>query len=372
MKTIANFLLKVLVKQFYLLNTGFFLFAFFFFFGTVNGGQLVSYHQSLITGMIGSPAFMGVVWLAWLYYNIKCILFCVNSIKAADSSYLFTLKALPISQQLMLLLIISTALYIPVLAYSCFVIGMALKKSLLSTGLLVAAYQLLMIVFSTIVLYRTINRNNLTSQFSKLVDRFTTLSRIRFGYTAFLLGHLFHEKKMAFVVVKIFSILVLSVSFVRNGDDFDKDLFSIFFQLILTGHAMLVFYFVSFSESTLQFSRNLPVPLYKTAGVYLFTFSILLLPELAFMLVNNHGNLPAGNILLQYLTAVATLFLYTGILYGCGLDMEGYMLFVFIAFLMIFFLQKTGQQLLTMMAVLFIAAIVFWSHYYSFEKVLKE
>jgi hypothetical protein len=39
---------------------------------------------------------------------------------------------------------------------------------------------------------------------------------------------------------------------------------------------------------------------------------------------------------------------------------------------MIFFLQKTGQQLLTMLGVLFIATVVFKSHYHSFEKEPKE
>ena len=372
MKTTANLLMKVVVKQFYLINAGFFLFGFFFFFGIVKGELLIPYHKSLLLSIISSPFFTGMVWLAWLLYNIKCIQFCTNTIKAADSTYLFILKALPVSQQLILYILVNTLQYLPVLLYSCFVIYMAVTKSMLITGLLIAFYQLLMISVGSIILYRAINKNNLIHPLDLLVSGFTLLFKINIGYFAFLMGHLFHEKKMAFVVVKVFSLLLLSVSFVRNGDDFDNDLFNIFFQLILTAHAVLIFYFVSFSESQLQFSRNLPVPFYKTAGMYLFTFSILLLPEVAFMLVNNHGNLPVSSILLQYLTAVATLFLYTGILYGCGLDMELYMLFVFIAFLMIFFLQKTGQQLLSMLAVLFIAGIVFNSHYYSFEKELKE
>jgi hypothetical protein len=368
MKTTANFLLKVLVKQFYIINAGFFLFGFFFFFGMVKGELLIPYHKSLLLSILSAPLFTGMVWLAWLLYNIKCIQFCTNTLKAADSSYIFILKALPASRQVVLYLFVSTLQYMPVLVYSCFVIYMAFAKSMLITGVLIAVYQLVMIGTGAIILYRAINKNNLIHPFDQLVSGFTSLFKIKIGYSAFLIGHLFKEKKMAFFVVKVFSLLLLSVSFVRNGDDFDNDLFNIFFQLILTAHAVLIFYFVSFSESQLQFSRNLPVPLYKTAGMYLFTFSILLLPEVAFMLVNNHGNLPVSNILLQYLTAVATLFLYTGILYGCGLDMESYMLFVFISFLMIFFLQKTGQQLLTMLAVFFIAAIVLNSHYYSFEK----
>jgi hypothetical protein len=372
MRILSNFLIRVLVKQFYIINAGFFLFAFFFFFGMVKGELLIPYHKSLLLSVISSPLFTGMVWLAWLFYNIKCIQFCTNTIKAADSNYIYALKAVPVSKQLMLYLLVSMLQYLPVLVYSCFVVYMAVAKSMLIIGVLTVVYQLLMTTVGAVILYRAINQNNLIHPFDHLVSKFTSLFKIRIGYHAFLLGHLFHEKKMAFVVVKVFSLLLLSVSFVRNGDDFDNDLFNIFFQLILTAHAMLVFYFVHFSESQLQFSRNLPVPLYKTAGMYLFTFSILQLPEVVFMLVNNHGNLPVSNILLQYLTAVATLFLYTGILYGCGLDMESYMLFVFIAFLMIFFLQKTGQQLLTLLAVLFIAAIVFKSHYSSFEKELKE
>ena len=368
MKNIANFLVKVLVKQFYLINAGFFLFAFLFFFGIVKNGQLIYYHRSLIEAMITSPIFMLVVWLGWLFYNFKCISFCIRTIKAADSNYLYTLKALSFSRQFLLYLFVSKLQYLPVLIYSCFVVYLAISKSMLVTALSVAACQLLMIAVSAIILYRTINKHNNISSFDKLLSSLSSFYKVRTGYVAFLLAHIFHEKKMALLVVKIFSILLLSVSFVRNGDDFDRDLFSIFFQLILAGHAVLVFYVVSFSESQLQFGRNLPLPLFKTAVLYLFTFSILLLPEAAFMLVNNHGNLPMSYIFLQYLTAVVILFLYTGILYGCGLDMEGYMLFVFIAFLMIFFLQKTGQLLLTMLGILLTAVSIFKSHYYSFEK----
>lgn len=372
MKVLFNFLTKVLVKQFYIINAGFFLFAFFFLFGIVKGEMLISYHQSLMLSIISSPSFTGIVCLAWLVYNIKCIQFCTNTINSADSNYIYILKALPVSKQLLLYVLISVLQYLPVIVYASLVVFMALSKSLWLTGFIIAAFQVLMVVLGTAVLYRNINRNNVIHRFDHWLAKLGSFFQLSIGYWGFLLGHLFHEKKMAFAVAKVFSLLLLSVSFIRNGDDFDNDLFNIFFQVILTAHALLVFYFAVFLESQLQFSRNLPIPLYKIEGIYLFTYSILLLPELAFMLVNNHGNLPVSSILLQYLTAVATLFLYTGILYGCGLAMEGYMLFVIIAFIMLFFLQKTNQQFIGMIAVLSIAAMVFNSHYYSFEKELKE
>lgn len=372
MKIIAKFLTKILVQQFYIINAGFFLFGFFFFFGIVKGEMLIPYHRSLLLSIISSPLFTGVVCLAWMCYNLKCIQFCRNALTTTESNYIFILKALPGLRQFILYLLISTLQYLPVLIYSFFVVYIAFKKSLVLTGIFTALFQLLMVTAGASIIYNTINRNNRLHPLDKFLSKANSILSIRIGYFALLLSYFFSEKKIAFFVVKVFSILLLSVSFVRNGDDFDIDLFQIFFQVVLTAHAALVFYLVQFSESHLQFSRNLPLPLYKTAALHLFTFLVLLLPEVCFMLVNNHGNLAISSIIFQYLTAVIVLFLYTGILYGCGLEMESYMLFVFVSFIMNFFLQKTGQQFLAMLFILGIAMIIFKSHYYSFEKSLKQ
>lgn len=368
MKKIAAFLVKVWVKQFYIINAGFLFFIFFFFFGMVNGGQLISYHQSLISAMLISPLLMSIVCLAWLFYNIKCILFCTNTIKSAESTYIFALRALPGSKQIWFYLFVSTLLYLPVFAYSWFIVYLALSKSMFLNALIVAAYQFLMIILGARILFVTINKKKVPGILEKILSFIAQWSKIRLGYLGFLLGHILDEKKMAFLLVKIFSILMLSVSFIINGDHFDEDLFSIFFLLIFVAHAILVFYCVDFSETHMQFTRNLPITWLTAAGRYLFTYGVFLLPECTFMLVNNHGNLPFTEILLLYLTAVSTLFLCTAYLYGSGLNMENYMFLVFISFLMIFFLQKTGLKLLTMLGICFTAVIIFKSYYYSFEK----
>ncbi|MEP7143348.1 MAG: hypothetical protein ABI707_10780 [Ferruginibacter sp.] len=368
MKTVATFLLKVFVKQFYIINAGFLLFIFFVFFGMVHGGQLIAYHRSLILAILSSPVFLAMVLAAWTLYNLKCILFCTNTIKAADSNYIYTLRAMSRPGQWIAYLLISTLQYMPVLAYSFFVMYMALNRALLFIAVLVTAWQLLMVALGAAMIFISINKNRIAPMTEKIFSTVTTWKLIKHSYGAFLLGNILYEKKMAFAIVKIFSILLLSVSFLRNGDNFDEDLFSIFFQVIFVAHAILVFYCIDFAESMMQFSRNLPVALHKVAGMYLFTYAIILLPDAAFMLINNHGNLPLTEILVLYGIAVSTLFLYTAIGYGCGLNMDNYMLLVFIFFLMIFFLQKTGLQLLTMLVILLTATIVFKKSYYNFEK----
>ncbi len=368
MKSITTFLMKVLVKQFYIINGGFLLFLFIFFFGMVNGGQLISYHQSLISAMLISPVFMGAVWFAWLLYNIKCIRFFTTSIRAANSTYIYALKSLPHSKQWILYGLISKLVYMPVLVYSFFVVYMAINKSMMLIALLVAIYQVLMIVLSAWIIYSTINRNTISTRVEKIIAAMDVLKWIKPGYHSFLAGYIFSTKKMAFGMVKIFSILLLFVSFVINGDHFDEDLFSIFCLVIFVAHSVLVFYCVDFSESLLQFSRNLPISWYKIARTYLFTYCIFLLPELIFMLLNNHGNLPVTDIILVYFTVVSTLFLCTAILYGCGLNMESYQFFLFSIFILIFFLQKTEFKLLTFLGILLTAGVVFKTYYYDFER----
>lgn len=368
MKTTASILLKVWVKQFYIINTGFLLFVFFFFFGMVNGGQLISYHISLIQAMLTSPVFFYVVLFAWLCYNIKCMLFFTNSIKAQDSNYIYALATLQTTKQWKLYLFVVTLVYMPVLMYSFFIITLAIQQSMFGKAALVVTYQLLMIVTAAYVLSATVNKKKAISTIEKITTAINSAFKINFGYNGFLIGYILDAKKMAFVMVKVFSILMLSISFVINGDHFDEDLFGIFYLLVFVAHATLVFYVVEFSETQLQFSRNLPVPWYKVAAMYCFTFSIFLLPELAFMLVNNHGNLPVSAILLLYLTTVATLFLCTAYLYGCELNMESYLFLVFITFIMIFFLQKTELKLLTLSGIVLCATVVFKSYYHSFER----
>ena len=368
MKTITQFLLKVFVKQFYIINAGFLFFGYFFFFGMVEGSRLVAYHKSLLLAVVSSPLLMVAVWLAWFLYNVKCILFCTNTIQAAGNIYLYSLRALSTPKQFLLYLLISTLIYMPVLSYSCLIVAMAISRSQWGTALLVTAYQLLMPALGAYILFITINKNNQVSRIENILGRISKFFRIRLGYNGFLLGHIMDEKKIAFLMVKIFSILMLSVSFVINGDHFDEDLFSIFFLLIFVAHAVLVYYCTDFVETRLQFSRNLPIPWYKIAAMYLLTYGIFLLPEGAFMLVNNHGNLPVTEVILLYLTAVATLFLCTGYLYGSGLDMENYLFLIFMTFIMIFFFQKTDFKLLILVSILTAGIAIFKTYYYSFEK----
>jgi hypothetical protein len=368
MIAIFQFLIKTWVRPFYVINAGFFLFAFFFFFGMVNGSQLISYHLSLMQSMLQSPVMLAVVCVGWLWYAIKCLNFCGNSITAADSNYIFALKALPALRQWLLFAGIAICLYLPVLAYVLVLLKVALQQHYYIPATQLVLVQVILLGLIMAGIFFSINQNNRHLLAAKLWQGLSRFTNIRIGLYGFLLAFVLQQRKQSFAMVKIFSLLLLSVSLVRNADNFDEDLFGILFQLVLVTHAVLVFYLFEFWENYFSFSRNLPLAAVKAALLYVFTYMVLLLPEAGFMLINNQGNLPVASMLFLYGIAIAMLFLYTAILYATGGNISRYTNLLLAGFIMIFFVLKTGYLLGSMLGIAGIAALIFLAHYYSYEK----
>lgn len=367
MKQAANILNKVMVKQFYTSNAGFFLFFLFFFFGIVQAGHIISYHLSLMQAMITSPLFLFVVMTGWLLYNIKCATFCTDKLQQADGQFLFTLCSFSFTKQLILFMAVSTALYLPILLYTCFLVAVALAQNAVTFSVVVILYQLLMIAFGSTVIYRSVSKRT-ESRLAGLVAIYRKKLQVKLGYHTFMIAYIFNDRKLVFAVVKLFSLLLLSMFFIRNGDSFDADLFSIFYPFCIIAHARLVFICVDFNETLLHYNRNLPVHWLKVALTFLVTWVLILLPETFFMLINNHGNLPAGILLSQPLTAIAMLMLFTSIAYASALDMERYILFIFISYIILLILQKAIGYPATLVCCTAMALMVFKAHYYWFEK----
>ncbi len=366
MKAAWHIVNKMMVQQFYLQNAGLFLFAFLFLFGIVDAGHLISYHKSLMLSVISLPLFLLLVLLLWMLYNIKCIAFCINSIQRSDGSFLFRLRALPKAKQWLLYLCISILLYMPVLAYSAVLALFAFKINAAVTWQVIA-WQMLMLTISAASLFLNITKTS-ESFFSKLSASIRKLFVVKKSYNAFLLAYILNDRKAAFAMVKIFSLLMLGMLLVRNADSFDADLFAIFYPLTIIAHASLVLHCVDFNETYLHVNRNLPLHWLQVALMYCFTWCIILLPEMLFMFVNNHSNLPLVQIAMESVTAVSVLFLFTGMALGCGLDMERYLLFVFMVYIVILILQKSAGHIAGAAAIAILAAMVFKAHYYSFEK----
>ncbi len=355
----------VFAEAFYKANTGFFLFFFFVFFGAVQGGSLVSYHLSLMMGILASPMVLLLVLCCWTAYHIKCTSFFLKTINSEEGRFLYTVQALPKQRQLFFYAVIYTAVYLPVLLYSILVVFIGLEKGCVFAPACILLYQALSVAVFIGVVH--IRMNNWIGPF-----RLPSFSLpVKKKPLLFVLYYLASEKKNALLLIKSVSIALLYVALIWNNGPFKNDSFILFYLLIFSAHAVLPFLSVQFAESRAAFSRNLPVPLLKRAMAFVIPYTILMLPETVYLVAVSTA-MPALIKLAYISNLIASLALLTAIQYSGAQSRDEYVkaaggiLFVsiFVLHVQAFWLW-IGVQLV-------MAMLLFASGYYKFERTEEE
>src|SRR5262245_36466243 len=116
---------KVLVAKFYEQNTGLLLFVFFLMFGIVESGQLVSFHLSLIRGMLSSVLITTLICGIWAIYLLRAQHFFQQALHKPENTFLIELARLPSQKRVLLLVYLQCFVYLPVLVYSAVILGVA-------------------------------------------------------------------------------------------------------------------------------------------------------------------------------------------------------------------------------------------------------
>ena len=119
--------------------------------------------------------------------------------------------------------------------------------------------------------------------------------------------------------IKIFSMLALQLLVMLNTDKVSKENICFLILLSISAHALLPSHYVRFLETEMSFLRNLPIPLYKRLSQFTFTYLVILVPELLFLLYNEISIMSMSGILSVYLLAVTRLSLYSAIQYLPGI-----------------------------------------------------
>lgn len=358
-------LLKIWIVPFYRRNTGFFLFFFFLFFGTVSPGSLVSYHFSLIQSILSSYTIFAGALVLWLSYNHKCTQFIFNSITKEEGRFLFQLQALSYRKQLVLFSLVELLFFLPVLTYIAVVAGVASHQNQLPKAGALALFALLVCIGSSIYYSSLINK---TWQYKKPFLSINRFKIIKWKSSLFLLLHFsFLKKKKQLLILKLLSVIVLYIVLVWNGDSYDHDSLVLFLLLIIITHATLAFQYVKFVELSLQFIRNLPVQPIRIFLIYYIAFALLFLPELLYLLIVGFTFLDVPQILAIYFTLIHTLLLFTTVQYSGTIDNNEFVKVIFgVSFVSIFFFNNE-QYTLWATLTLFIALLLFFSGYHLYE-----
>jgi hypothetical protein len=304
-------LFKTLVARFYEANTGFFLMLFLVMFGILNGQATIELHHSIMRSIVSSYYWMGVAMLAWGVYNLKCMLFVVRALQEAQNKFLYRMQAVADKQQLPALLACHASLYLPVLAYAGFTVFVGIVEKQFAQAALIILFQPIMCIVGAAVYFRVINTTWQAPRFSFTLP--VLFSKIRFEF--YLLHYSLYYKKVTFIGIKVFSVLMLQAMALSNSNSLSKEAICVLIMFLISAHTMLPIYYTVFLERELSFLRNLPLRQMRVWFVFIVTYAIIFLPELAFLLANEQHVMPMQLILSLYVLGICQMLFYTSLLY---------------------------------------------------------
>ena len=367
MNTMLKLLGKIFIVPFYTINAGFFLFAFILIFGIVFPPQLILLHRSLINGIIHSNVFTLAVLLLWLMYNLKCIFFCLRIIDREEDTILFNLQVMSPATQWILFFMCHVILYLPVLIYSCFVVAASISNAFLVYALALILFQLSMCAIAVYLYYYRINFKWKTGLLNGRGLSVLPLFTLKKKLSLYLVYYTFQSRKILFFILKCTSLFLLNIILASNKDQFLIREFILVFMIVILIHSLLVYYYVGFMERSLSFSRNLPISRMQRFLLFLFAYSLMLLPEFFFIITNGSRLISVQAIVLFYGIAVAELLLFTSALYLIRMKMKPYLQMIFCIYLLFSILTLSGYYIGILLSNLALALIIFYSKFYKYE-----
>lgn len=356
-------LFKLFVVSFYKANASFLLFFYFIFFGTVNGGSLISYHVSLLKSIAGSSQILIGVAFFWLLYETKCLLYLLRIINSDEGGFLYNLQSLPRFQQVLIYAGCQMMLYLPVQSYALVAVVFSLQHGYNASAWYIAAFSVVVNVLGALVIYNRINN------WIKTPLRFKVGFGLPKPFVSYPVHHFFTTRKTLLAVLKIFSVTMLYIVSVWNKGKADNDSFLLFYLMIWLAHVSIPFLAVRFVEKELSFVRNLPLHKITYALMYFFCFCLLLLPEVIYLFLYGQTLLTPFEIVAYFGVAVTGLFLLTAVQYCDAMTREEYIKVCFALCFVSIFALHIKAFLFWICIQFFIGAILFWNGFYKYEPV---
>ena len=362
-KAALNILQRVLVFHFYRVNAGFFFFWFFLLFGVP--AQVLSFHMSLIQGMIHSGVFLSCVIAIWFLYTLKCINYGIKQLNEPRQHFLFVLNHLSNKKQFALMLFVHMQVFLPVLVYACIVAKIAFRENQYVSVFAVVIANFALIIFPVFVYRYYLQKRSL---YIRLFSPASTFN-IPKPFFSIPLWFIWKERKQMLLVTKLFSLLLL-YGFINlyEPDSPDVRPVLLIMLLIAMAHFTMVAHMRAFEENYLSFSRSLPVSLLKRFFTRLLTYTVLLLPELLFVWKGYPLHFTFFGFAQIFLLTVSILLFYHSVLLMNDIDPDGYFRIVFITGAVLFFSILYNPGILLPVFITAISFVLFHSHFYTFEK----
>jgi hypothetical protein len=360
---VAYILNKVLVKEFYRLNAGFFLVVMTLTFGFMSSVE----HRALAEFFISAHLLMCIPIALWVLYGLKIINFNTQQIRRHENSFIFELGLLKSNSRFGVLLSITAAQFMPALLYGLFLVAIAQRHGKQAATVDVVASLLFIGIGITTVLFFQLHypaREIKISFLKKFLDTRYSKPLVQF-YTEWLT----RREPVILLGTKLFGcILSFAVSQLYLAEAYDLRLMAMTATIVFAGNFMLLQQLHRFENVHFFMVRSLPITLLKRFLIIALVILILAIPEFATITRYFPENLSWYDYVALIIYSLSITLLFYALLFVRSIEEKNFttLIFVFIIgwVLLILFSIPVGY-----LGTINIGAAwwIFRKHYYSFE-----
>lgn len=349
-------------RPFYQQHSGLFVVVLYLLFGMIQGYQLIEFHHALLISICSSPLNLLFVYLFWLLYTLKAVVFIRG--KYHTSPYQFTVALLSLARfkQITSWALVYTFLLCPVLVYAGFMSFVSIKGGYYSSFL--STICLLAVLMSGAAAY-TFYFSNYGFKPRMKWFRLPVFNQQRAFWT-WPIFYLVQQQTITLAVCKIVSLLFFKAMlwvFADVGDDLRVYLTALL--AVVLSHAVLIANLSKFDAISLAFLKVLPIAPLRKLVHWAVVFVILLLPELGMFSWLRHFHFAS---LIQGVAFVIASLLFLHLLfYVLNGDMERYFKSLLFFFFLAMIAVLGGYDLWFSLLLLAIETIYYLFFYHRFD-----
>jgi hypothetical protein len=362
---------KIFTIRFYAKNTGFFLVLFYFFFGIVPGGELPSYHYTLIKGFTGNADFLAMVCLIWLLYNLKCTAFVMHVLSSKEHTFLYgTLGLLEGGVKWRTWLWLHITLYAPVLIYSLISAVIAANLHFYTAVIVICLFNIIMITAPLWLYVHKMKHPGTVSLLARWQQKFN--KTVRKPIWSFYGYELLNNNMRSLAIAKVTAAVIVIITCSLMSDKYDERFLLVGVLICVLAQSVLVYNHRRFEDLYLSMVPQLPIPLWKRYLQMGVLYLLLVVPESSLLIYKTWQLATSLHWGMLVMTGLSLLMLFRSLLYLPRIDQDKYFRWVLIIVVVILFMGLAGLYWYGILLLQAMALFIFRYRYYRYEAPLEK
>ncbi len=372
-RPLTRVLVKTVANGFYRQHTGLLLSLFiiifinFFYTNVLNQthltpDQIIENALKLALTTVSEPVGVLLLFGLFLLYTVKAWRYVAGRLQAVDMQFLYySSNALPRRQQVRSWAVVQLVIALPLVLLGGYAMLVGLAFGYWLVPLLIPVYLLGLNMVSAAYYTRLLNN---TAVGPDKTSHLPWLRRWPKPFFSLFLYEIIARKRIAYGITKVLSLVIIAGFFsVLPDSHADARLLAMISLCIALAHVILIYQASEFELFYLRFARNLPYRHWQSYGQQAALFSLLLLPEIGWLLTA--GKFSQG--LVGVLLLLSVLLLFRTLLYPIGQHINHYLRVVFGLFILFILLNLFGLAVPLACANLVVAWGLLWRYrYWSF------